>query len=870
MFFRQLFFLIVLLLPLTVFAQESVIISGRVTAKVSGESLSGVVVSIRQAGTTKTTKFCRTSEDGYYKLQFTAMPENSVIHFSMMGFAVVDVPIVVNQYQYNVKLEERETILKEVVIKAPNIRQRGDTVMFNVSSFSSVSDKSLADVLKKMPGIDVSENGEIKYNGVEINKFYIEGHDMLGGRYGLATNNIHHDDVGMVEVIQNHQPIKALEDISFSQNPAINIRLKESAKMRLVGTMNIGGGVNPGLWKDELTLMRFARKLQTLNVLKTNNTGDNILKESNMLFFDDMTSLFPKSYKMKDFINVLPDRLTDLDKERVRRNQSQNININNLWVISKNSDLSTVLSYGHERLFSDSRSSTSYLLPDSTIIIEEDEAAKTHHHELAADISYMSNTDSYYLQNKLTANFDWNTTDIRMNGTTPNFQTASTPHYKVADNFELLKRSKQKTYTLNSYNTYQSAPHRLIVDREGRPSAQTIRSISLYSHTSTALGFSFKPVTIWAKTGIIAMSRTLKSEASGIPNILGQISNRASVNYLNLYVSPEIEYKSDIFNAKLEVPIAIAPYSYMNQLTTIRESCAKFLVSPRLYLQFYFTSNLSLALSGQTSQKAVAEQSFYEGVIMNDYRRLSLGLVDFDTDLYKSFSLNLAYKRPLQSFYANITAVRSFTDYELISSRTYTHDYILSSSISQKHSGRLWMVNGNIAKGIDLLKGLLSISPSYFYSDGQMYQNGILSPYASRSWLLTARVKSEIRPMGDVSYEIVYGKEEMQLKNTGQESSANSFSHHFTAHVNFSKQLFVTVKGDYYDNQVSENERKYLFLGDASISYSLKNGWELTLEARNIFNKKTYTYTSYSNLITYNKEYTIRPRNVIVSIFLHF
>ena len=37
--------------------------------------------------------------------------------------------------------------------------------------------------------------------------------------------------------------IKALEDMSFSQDPAINIKLKESAKSRLVGTLKAGGGM---------------------------------------------------------------------------------------------------------------------------------------------------------------------------------------------------------------------------------------------------------------------------------------------------------------------------------------------------------------------------------------------------------------------------------------------------------------------------------------------------------------------------------------------------------------------------------------------------------------------------------------------------
>lgn len=869
-FIQSVLFLMLWLSSMTIYAQKSATIYGKVSAKSSDEPLAGVVVSVRPENSTKTIKFARTSPDGLYKLQFKEMPEKSVIHFSMMGYATTDITIIPNQSQYNIQLEERETILQEVVIKAPNIRQRGDTILYNVSSYANGSDKSLADVLKKMPGIDVSDKGDIKYNGVPINKFYIEGHDMLGGKYALATNNIHYGDVGTVEVMENHQPIKALEDISFSQNPAINIRLKESAKTRVVGTIYAGGGVNPGIWKDELTLMRFTKKLQTLNILKTNNTGDNILNKSSMLFPDSEISQFPKSYKMKDFINVVPDRLADIDQERVKRNQSQAVNINNLWSLGKNTDLSTAFSYGHERLLSNSWLSASYLMPDSTIIIDENETAKTHHHELAADISLLSNSTSHYLQNKLSATFDWNDTDVQMNGTSPNKQTISTPHYRITDDLEFLKRSGNKTHTLNSHNSYQSSPHELYVNRDGNLCHQTIRSRAFYTNTNTSLGFSFKPITLWMKTGIIAMNRTMESKAIGIADTLGSTTNRTSVTYFNIFASPIVELKTNGLNAKIEMPMTLAPYTYKNQLTDNRESCTKFLVSPHLYLQLYLTSRFSISFSGQVVQSAVAEQSLYEGLIMNDYRRMSLGLADFNTDMHKTISLGWSYKKPIQAFFANMNIVRSFTEYRQIASRFYTEDYIISSSLPQKHTGKSWIVQGNISKGLDFMKGLISVTPSYIGIDGQLYQNGALSPFSSKTWFITAKLKSDIKPYGDVSYEVNYSRDEMLMKDTGLKNSTNGFLQRITAHIYINKRLFVTFRGDYYDNKISDKDRKQLLLGDISIAYHLKNGWEFSFETRNVFNQSTYAYTAYSDLITLRKEYAIRPRNIIASIFLHF
>ena len=73
--------------------------------------------------------------------------------------------------------------LKEVVVKAKKIRQSGDTISYAASSYISKDDKVLADLLRKMPGVEVIGNGQIKYNGQWVNEFYIEGADMLGDNY---------------------------------------------------------------------------------------------------------------------------------------------------------------------------------------------------------------------------------------------------------------------------------------------------------------------------------------------------------------------------------------------------------------------------------------------------------------------------------------------------------------------------------------------------------------------------------------------------------------------------------------------------------------------------------------------------------------
>lgn len=114
--------------------------------------------------------------------------------------------------------------LKEVVVKAKKVRQVGDTISYAASSYISKNDKVLEDLLRKMPGIEITGDGQIKYNGQWVNEFYIEGADMLGDNYGLATKNIDAQAIGSVQIMENHQDVKLLQGTKRGNAPAMNIK----------------------------------------------------------------------------------------------------------------------------------------------------------------------------------------------------------------------------------------------------------------------------------------------------------------------------------------------------------------------------------------------------------------------------------------------------------------------------------------------------------------------------------------------------------------------------------------------------------------------------------------------------------------------
>ena len=116
--------------------------------------------------------------DGSFSIKLSSTSGKLSINASMMGYKSYSAPLVPDGKPIVIIMEEGTFQLQEVVAKADRIRENGDTVTYYVNSFAQKQDKTIGDVLKHMPGIDVAKNGKIQYQGIDINKFYIEGNDL--------------------------------------------------------------------------------------------------------------------------------------------------------------------------------------------------------------------------------------------------------------------------------------------------------------------------------------------------------------------------------------------------------------------------------------------------------------------------------------------------------------------------------------------------------------------------------------------------------------------------------------------------------------------------------------------------------------------
>ncbi len=240
---KNLFGALLLLLNLTVHGQTE--IKGIVKNQ-NGETLIGANILVMQPKTHRILTYAITDKQGFYTLTLKHTTDSLLVNASFLGYQPQKIRVANRSQKLDFTLQESQQKLKEVVIKTQPVKQRGDTINYRVSALKQAEDKVLIDVIKRIPGVDVMTNGKILYQGKPINKFYIENMDMLEGRYNLASNNLPVDQIASVQVYENHQPIKLLDSLVYSENAALNIRLKKNFSYAL--PYELAAGYQPVIW----------------------------------------------------------------------------------------------------------------------------------------------------------------------------------------------------------------------------------------------------------------------------------------------------------------------------------------------------------------------------------------------------------------------------------------------------------------------------------------------------------------------------------------------------------------------------------------------------------------------------------------------
>ena len=839
---------LLILLVQSISAQR--IVEGVVT-DVGGHPVSAAIIKTIDATTKKTLHFCQTDAKG--KFTITAQ-EGNILSISAISYKKQEIKVTMDMPAQHITLEEDTKTLSEITVKAKPIKIKGDTIQYLLTTYKKEGDRTLADVLARVPGFEVNkENGEIQYEGKSISNFYIEGMNLMGGKYGLATKSLPQDDIATVEVMKHHQPIRVLDDFTYSDDNAINIRMKQGAKARWMTSYSGGIGVmsHGGLWNFETFAMRLKPSFQTILTYKTNNIGKNIRRETDkLLSFDELHS--PLSAMLS-----LPSPSSLLLKGRSLFNRSHAVSLNALQRIDENSQVSVQVTFANDRNEATSLRHSDFYTNSGIKTIENRKQYLEKSNDLFAKIKYENNAKNHYLKNELFGDFSWNKQWLNEQGTHPHKMMGNLPIYTLKDNFSIMKKYGKRLVTLQSKNIMDIRPQQLYVD-------SLVQSINQhYYETNTDVRGSFRigRFILSGQIGVNAGEHRFSSNLVGIPDSIGLLMGKSNFTFARFYAIPSVEYIVRDLDFILSGDMSYNHYKY-----SLDAGQSKFLLSPNLRIRWKATAAWNFSADASINTMQINTAQFYPTLVLQDYQYMNKGLADYNLNKEKSVGIGVVYSDALKGTSIRLRITRSFGTSPYTSTQDYVGNYIVESLMPGDTKYNSWSMFLMGSQGIGFLKGKLSVKALYNAMNSYMVQNRQRMPYDTKNLKITSNFDMGLIKGLDLTYKLTYGFHQMKMPTFGKTSNLNSWKHEGSLRISLCKVLSLETLTEYYHNEVSQKKFKDMFFQDFTLIFKAKH-FDLRLAWTNISNNKSYSYGINETLSSSFSNQDIRGRELMLSFY---
>lgn len=295
----------------TIHSQTSKTIKGNVTDTM-GIPIEMAVIYTKSSIDSSFFRFTNSNEKGGFTITIPARVLNITLYINRLGYKPVShfliADTLVNDLVF--QLTPQLNSIKEVVVKAERARivEQGDTMSYRLKDFRDSTEYSVEDILKKLPGIEISAEGRIKANGKEIKTVLLEGDDMFGRQYTIGTKNIRALSIEQVDVIKKYEDNPVLKGIKQSDDVVLNLKLSPDKKNIINGNCDTGLGAGTDEFKKAIHLNVFdiTRRFKSILLSDNGNATQTLNSGELSAIYDDPL----KEDDTKSAINAYPDLTT--------------------------------------------------------------------------------------------------------------------------------------------------------------------------------------------------------------------------------------------------------------------------------------------------------------------------------------------------------------------------------------------------------------------------------------------------------------------------------------------------------------------------------------------------------------------------------
>lgn len=783
----------------------------------------------------------------------------------------------------------------EIVYEMPVV-VRGDTIVYNTDSFTNGTEQKLGDILKKLPGVTVSDDGEIQVEGQTVSKVMIEGKDFFDGSSKLAVKNIPADALKKVEVLKNFNEIDQMRGLGNDQdNVAINLKLKEGKKNFWFG--EIQGGLGDGEKTRYLgsTKLFYYSPKGSINVIgNTNNTGDVPFTFRDYLNFTGGFRNF--NQRGGTSFNIADSGLSFLTTQNNRASEIST----NFGAANFSYEASDAWDISGFALFSDNstdfiqRSLRNYIATEATEVNTETSEQRNQLGMVKFSSIYKPNDKLQLDYDILAKKSEQSEMTDALSIFTDSGNVVTNPITEEKDNNPFsLNQNLNAYYTLDEKNifagfvqhlyqkedpfysaTVQQQPFTQILPLDTNQSDFDINQDKMIETNKIDSKIDYYYV-INDKSNLDLTLGTTLSRQNFNSNIFQILDNGSLNNFVGDSLNNDVTYKfSDVFvgaHYKFKTGIftftpglTLHNYTVSSEQLGTETSESEFKLLPDLYAIAQFKQSESLRLDYQMTADYTDVNNFAEGYVFNNYNRMFRGNREIENAIFHSARLN--YFNFNMFNFTNINGGLSYTKrIDAIKSQTAIDQINQASSpINSNFVDEVLSANGRFQKTFRKWKANLSGSVSYSELNNIVNAQPTLSQNFTQNYQGSVETNFKNAP----NFEIGYNRSINNYENGGLERIFYTDRPFANVDVKFLNGFTFTADWSYYNyyDKDDTTQNEYSFI-EAGLRYQKpESKWEFRLDGTNLLNVDSLNNDSFNETYSTTTEYFVQPRILMASI----
>lgn len=766
---------------------------------------------------------------------------------------------------------------------------RPDTSSYKTEDFVQKQDRTIEDVLRKIPGIEIDASGKISHNGKPISNFYIDGDDVVNDRYTIATRTVRPEMVEKIQVIENHNPVQVLQNATISNNTAVNLSLRKEARLALMGDAGAGIG-NNNTNKATADLLSFKRKFKSIDQFKTNNTGVDIASELTPHTIGDLIKRLEQNAP-KPFLGVGGIGNPDVGRDRFLFNQTGLITLNNSFTPKAETQLKLNVHYLYDQQDLSVQSNSVYTLPGASFGYDEYKTQKSRQNSLATQFNITVNKKNYYLNNVLAFNSASPGTfaNTRLNGLAL-AQQYNYQNWDISNDFSMIKKKRNRNIVeWNAYIRYQHLPEKLgvfpgvndSVFNNGIAYDQLQQRVDIggwFTHESFSYRIVHDFIVQNYKAGIVAQWQPLKTDLSVIngsaANALSDsFNNNLTWNQYKAYMKAEYDIVGEHTRLSLSVPLSVH-YIHKTPMEGVAGgSFTRLVFSPGIRWRYDLNNENYITTSYQYNAAPTSVQENFAGYILANYMLLQSWRIPVVTNSRQLASIGWTGRKSVKLLTVNVNIgvsggtngyVPAYTYLKTLQVQTYTEGIVHTSNR---------FVNAGISKYVFALRTTLSGKFSLQQNAYEQFQQTQLTRFSDLQQSFTITAQSKIVTWFTAAYHCSYTNS--VSRNKTQESipsqKASLLMQQAVFNIFPADNFSIRLSGEHYRTKKSTTPLANTFFTDAQLAYQLKKQkTELSIDGMNLTNNQDYTTLTTAGNRSTQIHFPLRPFMLMFSVRVQF